>query len=466
MYSLNSRPDTAGQPAPQEDPPPSSPPAAPPATAPAAPRARTADRLGSLLGRVLGRLPARLLGERFGAQALKADPLPRPGRRKQVVDLVVAIAFALVAVRYAEDAPNAPSSPLDITLLAAAAALPLAWRRRAPLTALWAQLALDIALLARHAYPDVLFVASLVATVALYSAIAHSPYRQLSVASLPVAAVVLVLLISRAQLPHFPNWIIGALLLFPVVVAALGHRLWAGRAEESHARLRALELDQIEALRQAVEHERARIARELHDVVTHNVSVMVIQAGAARMVVEQNPAMAKEALVAIETGGRAAMSDLRHVMGLLTMDSSGDDPAAQAELAPQPGLDGLEALVARMRLAGIDITLDVTGRRRALPPGVELTAYRVVQEALTNMVKHAVGAAATIQVHYADRELTVDVANTEGHRGAAAATGSSKGLVGLRERLALYGGTLHTGPRLTGGYRVKASIPLDLMEDA
>jgi signal transduction histidine kinase len=442
---LNSRPDTAGQTGPQEAPPASSPPAAPPSTG-----------LAALRGRI---------AETVGKPALRADPLPRQSRRLQTLDLLLALAFALVAVRYAEDAPNAPSSPLDVTLLAAAAAVPLAWRRRAPLASLWAQLAFDVTLLVRHAYPDVLFIASLIATVALYSAVAHSPYRQLALTSLPIAAVVMVVLISRAQLPHFPNWIVGALLLFPVVVAALGHRLWARRAEESRARLRTLELDQIQALRQAVEHERARIARELHDVVTHNVSVMVIQAGAARMVVDQNPAMAREALVAIETSGRAAMSDLRHVMGLLTMDSSGDDPAAQTELAPQPGLDGLDALVARMRLANIDIQLEVTGERRALPPGVELTAYRVVQEALTNMVKHAVGASAAIQVDYGAQELTVDVANTEGHVGAAAATGSSKGLIGLRERLALYGGTLNAGPRLTGGYRVKASIPLDLMED-
>jgi signal transduction histidine kinase len=377
----------------------------------------------------------------------------------------LAVAFALVAVRYVLAAPNASTLPVDVLVLAAVAAASLASRRRAPLTSLWAQLALDVALLARHAYPDVLFVASLMAGVTLYSAVTYSPYRRLCASSAPGAVVVVIWLISRAQLPHFPNWIVGTLLLFPVVVAALGHRLWASRAEESHARLRALELDQIEALRQAVEHERARIARELHDVVTHNVSVMVIQAGAARMVVDHDPDIAEEALVAIEASGRSAMSDLRHVMGLLTMDSSGDDPAAQAELTPQPGLDHLEALVGRIRLTGIDIAVEVTGERRALPPGVELTAYRVVQEALTNMVKHAVGASALIQVDYGARELSLAVANTEGHAGATAATGSGKGLIGLRERLALYGGTLQTGPRLTGGYRVKASIPLDLMDD-
>nr|WP_160311248.1 histidine kinase [Streptacidiphilus anmyonensis] len=408
-----------------------------------------------------------------------------PTPRQQVLDAGLALAFGLVAVRYALAAPNLPAAPLDVTLLAAVAAAPLAWRRRAPLAALWAQLACDVVLLARHAFPDVLFSASLVAAVSLYAAVAHSPRRRLCLLTAPVATAVLLVLVSRARLPHFPNWAVGALLLFPIVVAALGQRLWARRAEESRARVRALELERIEALRQAVEHERARIARELHDVVTHNVSVMVIQAGAARMVLDQKPDLAREALLAIETGGRAAMTDLRHVMGLLTMDgsepasSSGPDsltdpgldsdsadPAAQADLAPQPGLDGLEALVGRIRLTGIPIDLTVTGERRSLPPGLELTAYRVVQEALTNMVKHATGAAAQIQVDYGARELSVDVANSEGRPGAAATTGSGKGLLGLRERVALYGGTLQTGPRLTGGYRVKAMIPLDLMEDA
>jgi signal transduction histidine kinase len=213
-------------------------------------------------------------------------------------------------------------------------------------------------------------------------------------------------------------------------------------------------------LRQAVEHERARIARELHDVVTHNVSVMVIQAGAGRMVVDKDPALAKETLLAIETGGRAAMTDLRQVMGLLTMDSSDEGSAAQVDLSPRSRLDGLEALVGRIRPTGIHIDLRTTGERRALLPDVELTAYRVVQEALTNMVKHAVGASAVIHVDYGPRELSVEIVNTEGRPGEAAATGGGRGLAGLRERLALHGASLSAGARLTGGYRVKASIPL------
>lgn len=155
--------------------------------------------------------------------------------------------------------------------------------------------------------------------------------------------------------------------------------------------------------------QRARIARELHDVVTHNVSVMVIQAGAARKIMHISPDEAGEALLAVEAGGRAAMTELRHVMGLLTMGSEDEgtdeaaDPADEAaELAPQPGLDQLEALVGRVREAGLKVDLTVTGPSREIPAGVELAAYRVVQEALTNTVKHASGATATVAVSYAE----------------------------------------------------------------
>jgi signal transduction histidine kinase len=438
MYRLNSGPDPAGQ-ADHEDFP------GPP------PEEEPESRLTRL-------------GRQAAALTRPTAALPRLTRRRQLADAAVALVFALVAIRYSVNAPNAPAGPLDATLLAALAAAPLGLRRRTPLAALWTQLVLSTALLLRHAYADVLFVTCLVTMIALYSAVAYTPYRELALASLPFAGAVLVGLFSQAKLPNFPNGLVGALTLFPVVVAAVGHRVWARRAEESRARLRALELDQIEALRQAVEHERSRIARDLHDVVTHNVSVMVIQAGAGRMVVDKDPALAKEALLAIETGGRAAMTDLRQVMGLLTMDGSGEDSAAQADLTPQPGLDGLEALVGRIRLTGIHIELRTTGERHALPPGVELTAYRVVQEALTNMVKHAVGASAVIHVDYGPRELSVEILNTEGHPGEAATTGSGRGLLGLRERLTLYGGSLSTGLRLTGGYRVKAVIPLNHLE--
>jgi signal transduction histidine kinase len=210
---------------------------------------------------------------------------------------------------------------------------------------------------------------------------------------------------------------------------------------------------------------RHSVRSELHDVVTQNVSVMVVQAGAARKVMDTAPEQTREALLAIEAGGRAAMTELRHVMGLLTMDSAGPDPAGAADLAPQPGLDRLDALVGRLADSGVPVTLTRSGQPRPVPAGVELAAYRVVQEALTNTVKHAAGASATVRVEYATDHLRVQVTDTggaPGAPGAPAATGGGHGLIGLRERLAVYGGTLLAGPRLTGGYRVDARIPLEV----
>ncbi|MFC7482457.1 sensor histidine kinase [Luedemannella flava] len=166
-------------------------------------------------------------------------------------------------------------------------------------------------------------------------------------------------------------------------------------------------------------------------------------------------------MLAVEAGGRAAMAELRHVMGLLTMDSEGPDPAGAADLTPQPGLDRLEALVQRVRDAGTAVELTVTGQPVDLLPGVELTAYRVVQEALTNTVKHAAGARAAVLVAYDADQLRVEVTDTGGTPGASATTGDGHGLIGLRERLAVYGGTLRAGSRLRGGWRVTATIPLE-----
>lgn len=239
------------------------------------------------------------------------------------------------------------------------------------------------------------------------------------------------------------------------------------RTDEGRSRLVDLEREQAEVLRGAVEQERARIARELHDVVTHNVSVMIIQAGAARTVMKSSPELAGEALLAVEAGGRAAMTELRHVMGLLTPDSEDrgteqeEETDSHAGLAPQPGLEQLDTLVGRVRDAGLPVALTVSGPPRPLPPGVELTAYRVVQEALTNTVKHASGATAAVTVDYGPERLRVEVTDTGGHRGGGALAGNGRGLIGLRERLAVYEGTLNTGRRLNGGYRVEALIPLE-----
>jgi signal transduction histidine kinase len=296
--------------------------------------------------------------------------------------------------------------------------------------------------------------------IASYTAAVYSRHRLPALATLPLAAI-LYTQIREPAVPTVPDDAVPFLILIPIAIAADGLRRWKRRADEGRARLSTLEQEQAEALRRAAEHERARIARELHDVVTHNVSVMVIQAGAARKVMPADPEQAREALLAVEAGGRAAMAELRHVMGLLTMDSDGPDPAGTAGLTPQPGLDRLGALVQRVRDAGTPAELTVTGDPRPLLPGVELTAYRVVQEALTNTVKHAAGASAAVRVEYGTDQLRVEVTDTGGGTSPSAAPGNGRGLIGLRERLAVYGGTLHAGRRLSGGYRVSALIPLE-----
>jgi len=239
-------------------------------------------------------------------------------------------------------------------------------------------------------------------------------------------------------------------------------RMWQQRAGESAARLCQAEAEHLEVTRRAVEEERARIAAELHDVVTHNVSVMVVQAGAGRRVLDSSPVDAREALLAIEASGRTAMTELRHLLGLLAPSGAPehDAPAGDVALRPQPGLDDVPALVARVRSAGVPVELSVQGTERGLAQGPDLAAYRVVQEALTNVIRHADGARATVRIEYRAHDLIIDVSNVA--RGAGhSAGGSGRGLIGLRERIAIYGGSLEAGPRPGGGWRVRATIPLE-----
>ncbi|MER7670834.1 sensor histidine kinase [Kitasatospora sp. NPDC096128] len=398
-----------------------------------------------------------------------APPPPRPTRRGQAFDLALALFLVSVCARYATVAahahgqygPDRHGSPWKgMLLLVPFVPLPLVLRRRHPLAVLWT--VLPAALLVRTQHEDIAFWAGVVVIVAAYSAAAYGRRPRAVLLGLAAAAVALVVLFNDALLPEFENWVVAVLVLVPVLAVAYELRMWRHRVEQGRERMSALEREQLAALDRAVELERARIARELHDVVTHNVSMMTIQAGAARKILDTAPDKAREAMAAVEAGGRAAMTELRQVMGLLTIDSeTGGDPAADADLSPQPGLGRLDALVEGVRRAGLPVELTVRGQRRPVPPGVELAAYRVVQEALTNTVKHAGGADAAVTVEYGPDHLRVDVTDTGGRPTGAAATGNGRGLLGLRERLAVYGGTLHTGPRPRGGYRVTASIPLE-----
>jgi signal transduction histidine kinase len=393
--------------------------------------------------------------------------LPPPSRRGRWFDLGLALAMGLYAAASADDGSARPGSyqpgpagldppaePGLATLptmpvldrigwfvLMVLVALPLAYRRRRPLAVLLATMAVAPLIAGDHATLRLSFY---VCVIAGYSAVVYSRYRVPALVALPLAALLYSNL--QAALPTVSDDSTAYLILLPLAVAADGIRRWQHRAQ-------TLQREQAAALRRAAEVERARIARELHDVVTHNVSVMIIQAGAARKVMAATPDEARTALLAVEAGGRAAMAELRHVMGLLTM--SGED----GELAPQPGLERLPALIEQVRSAGLPIDLSIVGRPRALPPGIDLAGYRVVQEALTNAVKYAIGSAATVVVEYGEDQLHVKVTDSGGTADPAA-SGNGRGLTGLRERLAVYGGTLIAGPRPGGGFRVAAHIPL------
>ncbi|MFJ9694771.1 sensor histidine kinase [Kitasatospora sp. NPDC101183] len=390
-----------------------------------------------------------------------ADARPLPPR-SLAFDAALALFLALAAGRYASIAHGPDETAWKGLLpLVPFVPLPLVLRRRHPLAVLWA--VLPAALLLHRASEDIAYTLGEAVIIAAYSAAAYGRGRRPVLLSLAAATAALVVVFGAAKLPHFPNSVIAVLAMVPVLAVAWELRMWRRRVDEERERRSDLERAQLAALERAVELERARIARELHDVVTHNVSMMTIQAGAARKILDTAPDRAREAMSAVEAGGRAAMTELRHVMGLLTIDSeTAEDPAAGADLSPQPGLDRLDALLDGVRRAGLPVALTVRGEPRPVPSGVGLAAYRVVQEALTNTVKHAGGAEAAVTVEYAPDRLRVEVVDSGGRRTGAASTGNGRGLLGLRERLAVYGGTLHTGPRTRGGYRVKALIPLEI----
>ncbi|MGI5244956.1 sensor histidine kinase [Dactylosporangium sp. CA-139066] len=244
-------------------------------------------------------------------------------------------------------------------------------------------------------------------------------------------------------------------------VAAVRARRRHRRALEERGWL--LERERQVAARAAVAAERARIARELHDIVSHNVSVMVVQAGAAREVLAAAgppvPDDVAGALAAVEGAGRDALKELRHLLGLLAPAPGGEGEDDGADLAPQPGLDGLSRLVDRIAFAGLPVDVRIGGEPRPLPSGIDVTAYRIIQEALTNVLKHGRADRAEVDVRYAERYLRIEVLNTGPP--PRPAQGDGRGLIGLRERVAVYGGDLDARRRFGGGFRVRARIPLD-----
>jgi signal transduction histidine kinase len=346
-------------------------------------------------------------------------------------------------------------------------AAPLVWRRRAPRLVLAATFAAALVNLVLGYQPTWAQAAML---VALYTVAAHRPRRQSVAAALLLAGgLVVYLLISERMYPttmetSAQDWVFTFLQFATAwFLGDLQRRrhAYTAKLELLNAQLAG---EQEQRARWAVAEERGRIARELHDVVAHSVSVMVVQAGAARRSVTGNPGQATAALTQIEDTGRQALAEMRRLLGLLR---DGRDGAAA--LDPQPSLAHLDALLAATREAGLPVELAVEGEPRQLPAGIDLSAYRIVQEALTNSLKHAGPARATVRVCYGTRALEVQVWDN----GSGSAFGrhpsdsdrqvrrSGHGVIGMRERVALFGGSLEVGSRPGGGFLVAARLPLD-----
>jgi signal transduction histidine kinase len=242
----------------------------------------------------------------------------------------------------------------------------------------------------------------------------------------------------------------------PAVVLLVGRALGVLTFETDVLEERAatLERERDQRIEEAIGDERARIARELHDVIGHSISVMGVQAGAVRRRLAGEQELERDALLSIEETGRQAVGEMRRLIGLLRTDLNGFE-------GPSPSLRQLERLAGEMRETGLRVHLDTRGSLDDLAAGVDLAAYRIVQEALTNVLKHAPGAAVDVVVERDHRQLAIDVSDDGAGRVAHVNGHVGHGLVGMRERTALYGGTFNAGPRADGGFTVSARIPLE-----
>lgn len=421
------------------------------------------------------RLP--MLPRNFGEfMAIMRQPGPRGGDAALALGLTGAMLWMLVGdyssgdVRVAPERPDGPPVmlyPIEYQpgawtiVLGTLATAAVAWRRSLPITAFAVQVVAT--LLVEEDFVDVPGILAL--AVGTYSVAAHVQRLPLAIAVGGTATAALM-----GKFPDQDNGPPGLIVLAVMATMFVTGRTigtWRTRAGAFHRRaLRAEREREV-----AVAHERARIARELHDVVSHNVSVMVIQSGAARMVLRSDPEAATEALRAVEASGRETMAELRQMLDVLTAQgapSTNDEPGAVPDgdalgppLAPQPDLGRLPVLLDRVRTAGLDVRSTTLGDARPLPPGIELTAYRVIQEALTNAMKYAPGARTDVTLTYHPDSMDIEVADdgpADGRRPEP--LGAGRGLLGLTQRVALHGGGFRAGPRPTGGYRVQASIPV------
>jgi signal transduction histidine kinase len=287
--------------------------------------------------------------------------------------------------------------------------------------------------------------------IAIYAVVTQEPPRRaLAGLAIGLAGFAVGTLGSHNSLGNF---LFGAIFAVGVWIVGRTVRARTATASELEERATTLEREREEHARRAAVEERARIARELHDVIAHSVSVMVVQAGAGEEVLRRDPDRAADVLRSIQETGRQALSEMSRLLGILR--EHGDELG----LVPQPGIADLGSLLEQTRGAGLPVELTVEGEERSLPRGVEVSLYRIVQEALTNTRKHAGPACATVRLRYSGVQVAADI--EDDGAGSRNGYGGGNGLIGMRERVAVYGGCLEAGPRPGGGYLVRARIPLE-----
>ena len=362
-----------------------------------------------------------------------------------LVALVLLVAAAGIAVWIITADPR-PAAIAGLSALGVAQAVPLLWRRTHPVH-VFAIVAATYGVYEPLSSP----VQPVAVIIAIWSVGAYATRRAAAAtAVLGIGALVGWVAIhaafigKRTAAGDIVTWAVVLVAAWALGLAVGTRRGYTSALEE---RARLLEERREAEAHAAVADERARIARELHDVVAHHVTSMVVQAGGARSVLDKDPDAAKQALHTIEDTGRRALNELRRLLGVVRAD---------AELAPQPRLDDIEALIAQ---TPIEVDVRVEGDARALSPGLDLSAYRIVQEALTNVVKHAGDARAHVTLRYTPDDVQIEVTD-DGAGRTDTANGAGHGLVGMRERVAMFGGELHAGPRVGGGWTVRARLPI------
>jgi signal transduction histidine kinase len=408
---------------------------------------------GALLGSA-GRSPARFAFVRWFQ------------RHPYVTDAAMALALLVVALGNLVSSGRHPTSTMRgpdaiAVLLLIAIDAPLVWRRRAPIQVLAVVLAGTMAYAALGYTHDTTELGLLLAVYTVASSYPHrTSLRALLICIVAMSAAALVGIQQTGVSDGFANVAFTLVYVLPWV---LGENTYHRRRHlvETEERAERAEQERERETRQAVTDERTRIARELHDVVAHAMSVMVVQAGAGRRVLAEHPDKTAEALANIELTGRDGLAEMRRLLGVLRQDDPATDGRNGApQLAPQPGLSGIDDLAERWQQAGLPVTVEVEGTSRPLPTGADLSAYRIIQEALTNAFKHAGAAHVTVRLTFDDAGLQIDV--IDDGRGASVPLDDSggHGLIGMRERVAIFGGSVQAGPRPGGGFAVQARLPL------